>query len=1077
MNKFLSPSTRKPAQCAGDKLIAKRTFSWLAAAALVFGGIFSPLRAAELPPNDEQNDSPDQALEFTIKPSAQGLVLTWFGEVGVPFQVQSSTDFKNWTDIGPIIGGTNGWISITIATNEIQSLPAADDELGALTISTMPAGSEKLAFFRIKDVAADLEAEANGGGDLRAKAVTAVFASSSGGILTVFGDSLDNQITISRNAAGQILVNGGAVPVSGSTPTVANTSLIQVFGQGGNDTITLNEANGALPRSNLFGGAGNDTLTGGSGGDMLFGQSGNDVLLGRGGFDFLFGGSENDTLTGGDADDQVFGESGDDRMVWNPGDDTDLNEGGTGLDTVEVNGGGGAEVFTTTANGTRVRFDRLDPAPFSIDIGTSENLVLNANGGNDSFSATGNLAVLIKITVDGGAGDDTLLGSNGIDLLLGGDGVDFIDGQQGNDVAFMGAGNDTFQWDPGDGSDVVEGQDGIDKLLFNGSAGAELFTASANGGRVLFTRNLGTIVMDLNDVESLDLNTLGNTDTTTVNDLTGTDLVTIKIDQSGTIGGTAGDAAADIVIVNGTNGDDIIDVFGAGTSVSVLGLSAQVNIANAEGASDSLIINALGGDDGVTATTLPAGVIKLTIDGGAGEDTLLGSQGADAFIGGDADDFIFGDNGNDVASMGAGNDVFQWDPGDGNDTVEGQDGSDTLLFFGSNIDENIDVLANGGRVLFLRNVANVTMDLDDVEQIDFRALAGADNIVIGDLTGTDMNQIGLDLRGPNGGGDGAADNITVNGTQVADNLGATGNAAGVEVFGLKAKVNISFQEQANDRLTLNGLGGDDVIDATALTADSIQLTINAGLGADILRGSAGDDLVNGGDGDDTAFLAAGDDTFVWNPGDDNDTLEGQDGFDALRFNGANVAEQINISANGNRVIFFRDIASVTMDLNDIEEIAFNALGGADNIVVNDLSGTDAAAVNLNLAAFGGAGDIAADTVTVFGTQGDDTALVVGSAADGVQVIGFAAFVNITGSEAATDRTVINLLAGDDVLEASGLAAGVIQLTGDGGAGADVLVGSAGPDTLAGGEGDDVIIGGPGTDVLDGGLGDNVVIQD
>src|SRR5262249_17047826 len=156
--------------------------------------------------------------------------------------------------------------------------------------------------------------------------------------------------------------------------------------------------------------------------------------------------------TGGDGDDQVFGESGNDRMIWNPGDDTDLNEGGDGTDTVEVNGGNGAEVFTATANGTRVRFDRLNPAPFSIDIGTSENLVLNANARDDSFSATGNLAPRIQITVDGGTGNDTLLGSNGADTLRGGDGDDFIDGQQGNDVAFLGAGNDTFQWDPGDGS-------------------------------------------------------------------------------------------------------------------------------------------------------------------------------------------------------------------------------------------------------------------------------------------------------------------------------------------------------------------------------------------------------------------------------------------------------------------------------------------------------------------------------------------------------------------------------------------------------------------------------------------------
>jgi hypothetical protein len=113
-------------------------------------------------------------------------------------------------------------------------------------------------------------------------AVTASFIPSTG-ILTVFGDSLDNTIVVSRDAAGKILVNGRAVSVHGGTATVANTSLIQIFGQDGNDRITLNEANGALPAANLFGGAGNDVLTGGSGNDLLFGQAGNDTLLGKGG--------------------------------------------------------------------------------------------------------------------------------------------------------------------------------------------------------------------------------------------------------------------------------------------------------------------------------------------------------------------------------------------------------------------------------------------------------------------------------------------------------------------------------------------------------------------------------------------------------------------------------------------------------------------------------------------------------------------------------------------------------------------------------------------------------------------------
>jgi Ca2+-binding RTX toxin-like protein len=910
-----------------------------------------------------------------------------------------------------------------------------------------------------------------------APASAATTATFSHGMLTVLGDAAANTIDISRNAAGTILVNGGAVVVRGGSPTVANTTLIQVFGLGGNDVIGLNESNGALPRANLFGGAGSDTLTGGSGDDLLFGQAGDDVLMGRGGLDFLFGGGENDTLTGGDGDDQVFGESGDDRMVWNPGDDTDLNEGGVGVDTVEVNGGNGAEVFAATANGTRVRFDRLNPAPFALDIGTSEKLVVNANGGDDSFSATGNLAALIAITVDGGAGNDTILGSNGADVLRGGDGDDFVDGQQGNDVAFLGAGDDTFQWDPGDGSDTVEGQDGTDAMRFNGSGANETFDATANGGRLRFTRNIGNIVMDTNDVERVDLNALGGADTLTVDDLSATDVVDLNADLAGTLGGAAGDAQPDTVIVNGTDGADAIDVVGAGSSVSALGLAARVNVANSEGANDALVVNALGGGDDVTATTLPTGVIKPTIDGGAGDDTLLGSQGPDVLRGGDGDDFVLGDNGDDLALLGAGDDVFQWNPGDGNDTLEGQDGTDSMLFLGSNVAENIDISANGGRVRFFRDVASVTMDLDDVESIDFRALGGADNVVVGDLNGTDVTRTDLDLRGPNGGGDGAADAITVNGTQGADVFGAAGDAGGINVFGLKAAVNVFSPEQANDRLTLNALAGDDTVDATSLEADGIQLAMNGGLGADHFLGSEGGDLINGGDGDDLALMGAGDDTFVWNPGDDNDTLEGQAGADTMLFNGANVAENIDIAANGGRVRFFRNIANVTMDLDDVESIDFRALGGADTITVNDLTGTDLTEVNTDLAGTlgGTAGDGQPDNVIVNGTDGNDVGVIAGDAS-GVAVLGLAARVNITAAEATNDRLTVNALAGDDVVEASGLTADSIQLTANGGDGDDVLIGGAGDDVLSGGPGDDVLIGGPGNDTLDGGDGDDVEIQ-
>src|SRR6266568_3620089 len=131
--------------------------------------------------------------------------------------------------------------------------------------------------------------------------------------LDTLGDALGNTIQFSRDAAGTILVNGGAVTVAGGTPTVANTAVIQALGFDGNDIISLNESNGALPAAHLFGGIGNDTLTGGSGADQLFGGSDSDRLTGGAGDDQMFGEAGNDTLIGGTGDDQIFGGAGDDR--------------------------------------------------------------------------------------------------------------------------------------------------------------------------------------------------------------------------------------------------------------------------------------------------------------------------------------------------------------------------------------------------------------------------------------------------------------------------------------------------------------------------------------------------------------------------------------------------------------------------------------------------------------------------------------------------------------------------------------------------------------------------------------------
>src|SRR5262249_38871352 len=185
------------------------------------------------------------------------------------------------------------------------------------------------------------------------------------------------------------------------------------------------------------GGAGNDTIdasavVAGSMALTINGGAGNDTIIGSQGDDVLQGGDGNGTLTGGTGGGQVFGDARVDRMVWKPGDGPAVSEGGGGADTAEVNGGNGPETFTITANGTRVRFDRFSPAPFSLDIGTTENLVPNANGGDDVITAGNGLANLIHLTIDGGAGNDTITGGDGDDTLLGGDGNDVITGGRGH---------------------------------------------------------------------------------------------------------------------------------------------------------------------------------------------------------------------------------------------------------------------------------------------------------------------------------------------------------------------------------------------------------------------------------------------------------------------------------------------------------------------------------------------------------------------------------------------------------------------------------------------------------------------
>ena len=54
----------------------------------------------------------------------------------------------------------------------------------------------------------------------------------------------------------------------------------------------------------------------------------------------------------------------------------------------------------------------------------------------------------------------------------------------------------------------------------------------------------------------------------------------------------------------------------------------------------------------------------------------------------------------------------------------------------------------------------------------------------------------------------------------------------------------------------------------------------------------------------------------------------------MAFNGSNVGEIMEASANGSRVRFTRNVGTVTMDLNDVESIVAESFGGAGEAVTS-----------------------------------------------------------------------------------------------------------------------------------------------
>jgi Ca2+-binding RTX toxin-like protein len=335
----------------------------------------------------------------------------------------------------------------------------------------------------------------------------------------------------------------------------------------------------------------------------------------------------------------------------------------------------------------------------------------------DSTPGVQTLADTASLTIDGGGGDDIIVGGPNLDTIRGGEGDDRLSGgpnATGIEPIEGGAGNDVMIWNNGDGDDSDVGGAGNDETLFNNGTADDVMDVAPVGtaGAHHFHRVGAGIDIDMSaDTERLNVNAFsgddslvsapGTTVAITVDAGSGDDTITTgdgpDVIQGGTGADTlSGGAGADRIVGNqgndtdnGGSGDDTL-VWNNGDATDVMngqdGLDrVEANMSGAQGdamtlkpvggivrfdrtnlvpfglniaSSEVFELNGLGGDDTLTTEPGLLGLISVVADGGPGNDTLTGGGEADTFFG------------------GLGNDTL--DPGAGSDAVDGQDGDDTL---------------------------------------------------------------------------------------------------------------------------------------------------------------------------------------------------------------------------------------------------------------------------------------------------------------------------------------------------------------------------------------------------------------
>ncbi|MEC3863211.1 DUF4214 domain-containing protein [Mesobacterium sp. TK19101] len=202
-----------------------------------------------------------------------------------------------------------------------------------------------------------------------------------------------------------------------------------------------------------------------------------DVVNGDLGDNVLKGGKGQDTLFGDDGDDDVDGGADNDKIEAGSGRGNDTYNGGDGVDTI---------TYTSTSAGIVVNLDLGTASGPEIDtdqIAGVENIVAGDGADDLTGSADPN-------RIEGGLGDDTLLGLGGNDTLIGGAGNDSLSGGGGDDSLTGGSDADTFVVELGMGHDTITDfdvtQDRLDvSALSEQELGAVTIGQTAAGDRTV----------------------------------------------------------------------------------------------------------------------------------------------------------------------------------------------------------------------------------------------------------------------------------------------------------------------------------------------------------------------------------------------------------------------------------------------------------------------------------------------------------------------------------------------------------------------------------------------------------------